>query len=225
MVLASMMKLAKEFRDHYRLGSPDDPALDLIFLNADEPSVVSALRGFQQINPSLRPIMVTSRKLDFGGDITIKRPLVFRRVVEVLNNATHMDRHQHMSACSAATIDALKKILVVDDSSLVRRYMEHKIPLLTQTLVDLSFAASGGEAMIKVEKESPDLVFLNVVMPGVDGYKVCKWIKLVWPATRIAMLTSKKSPFDKVRGAMSGCDDYLAKPPLKSKLAKILGKK
>lgn len=225
MVLTSMMKLAQELRDHYRLGSPDDPEVDLIFVNADEPSVISVLRGFQQTNHSLKPIMVTSRKLEIDGEITIKRPLVFRRVVDALKNAALMDRHQHASAGSAATIVSRKKILVVDDSLLVRKYMEHKIPLLTQVPVDLSFAASGEEAMTKVEKESPDLVFLDVMMPGLDGYKVCKWIKLVRPATHIAMLTSKKSPFDKVRGAMSGCDDYLAKPPLKSKLAKILGKK
>jgi twitching motility two-component system response regulator PilG len=100
--------------------------------------------------------------------------------------------------------------------------MEQKIPLLCQTQIDLSFAASGEEAMKKVKQESPDLIFLDVMMPDVDGYKVCKWIKSIQPTAHVAMLTSKKSPFDKVRGAMSGCNDYLTKPPEDSTLAKIL---
>ena len=62
-----------------------------------------------------------------------------------------------------------------------------------------------------------DIIFLDVVMPGADGYEVCKAIKK-GNNTYVVMLTSKKSPFDKIRGTMSGCNAYITKPPSDQRL-------
>lgn len=224
MSLASMLKLTAELRDNYRLVNPGDAWADVMFVNADEPSAMSALESFQHTNPSLTPIMVVSEKRQVEDEITIVRPLLFKRIVDALKKATTLHRPSGaVSKLVGASSDA-KRILVVDDSFPVRKYMEAKIPLLSGSKVKLIFAASGEEAMAKVKEESPDLIFLDVMMPGVDGYKVCKWIKSIQPTTHVAMLTSKKSPFDRVRGTMSGCDDYLTKPPKDKKLAIILEK-
>ena len=71
--------------------------------------------------------------------------------------------------------------------------------------------------------ESALQTYLDVVMEGVDGYKVCKQIKSQHDV-HIAMLTSKKSPFDKVRGTMSGCDAYVTKPPTDQRLKEEIEK-
>jgi twitching motility two-component system response regulator PilG len=224
MSLASMMKLTAALREHYRLGEPEDPTADLMFVNADKPAAISTLHSFQQRNKFLTAIMVISREREMTDTVTIRRPLVFKRIMEALKKATELPKRNTSGEKGSVLASAIKKILVVDDSFSVRKYMEHKIPMLSQTHIELNFAASGEEAMMKVKEAMPDLVFLDVMMPGVDGYKVCKWIKSVRHATHVAMLTSKKSPFDKVRGAMSGCDSYLTKPPEEKKLAKILAK-
>ena len=95
--------------------------------------------------------------------------------------------------------------------------MEQKLAEIIRFPTRLSLTASGEEAMVKFAKRDFDLVFLDVIMEGVDGYKVCKAIKSRYSAY-VVMLTSKKSPFDKVRGTMSGCDAYITKPPADQRL-------
>jgi DNA-binding response OmpR family regulator len=105
----------------------------------------------------------------------------------------------------------------------VRKYMEHKLTELVDVPIKLYLAANGEEAIEKLTRVSCDLIFLDVMMDGVDGYKVCKMIKSR-SNPYIVMLTSKKSPFDKVRGTMSGCDAYITKPPADERLAEEIRK-
>ena len=103
------------------------------------------------------------------------------------------------------------RVLVVDDSLSVRTQMD-----LCLRLNDLSVDLAGDaeEALDLIEKESYDVIFLDVVLPEMDGYKVCKLMKSneSTRSTPIVMLTGKSSPFNKVRGVMAGCDRYLTKP-------------
>ncbi len=109
-----------------------------------------------------------------------------------------------------------KKVLVVDDSPTIRRQIE--LGLLPYR-VDIEFAETGEQALKFIalqatSNQTYDLVFLDVVLPGTDGYEVCKSIKRQ-PHTKktpVVMMTSKSSPFDRVRGALAGCDAYLTKP-------------
>lgn len=103
------------------------------------------------------------------------------------------------------------KVLVVDDSLSVRTQMD-----LCLRLNDLSvdLAEDAEEALDMVEKGNYDVIFLDVVLPEMDGYKVCKLIKSneTTRSIPVVMLTGKSSPFNKVRGVMAGCDRYLTKP-------------
>jgi hypothetical protein len=76
MSLASMLRLTAELREHYRLGDPGDGSAHVVFVNADEPSAVSTLSKFKNINRSLTPIMVSSSARSISDEITIVRPLV-----------------------------------------------------------------------------------------------------------------------------------------------------
>lgn len=103
------------------------------------------------------------------------------------------------------------KVLVVDDSAAVRAQVE----LLVKWLgFQADTADSGESAMEMVKRNEYRAIFLDVVMPGVDGYKVCKEIKKFAPTrlTPVIMLTSKSSTFDRVKGKLAGCDNYLVKP-------------
>jgi two-component system, cell cycle response regulator len=101
--------------------------------------------------------------------------------------------------------------LVVDDSLTIRTQLNSALERigLKGTLAEDAIAA-----MAEVQKRRFDVIFLDVVMPGADGYALCRQIKSA-PATRaipIIMLTSRSSPFDRARGALAGCDTYLTKP-------------
>jgi len=113
------------------------------------------------------------------------------------------------------------KVLVVDDSLSVRTQMD-----LCLRLHDLSvdLVEDAETALGLIEGGSYDVIFLDVVLPEMDGYKVCKLIKsnARTKAIPIVMLTGKTSPFNKVRGVMAGCDRYLTKPVDAEELKTVL---
>lgn len=114
-------------------------------------------------------------------------------------------------------------LLVTDDSAAVRQYMSAKLRQLAgdsfQVVIDE--AASGEEAVECVKRKSYDLVFLDVVMPGMGGHEACRQIKSI-RKTRVAMLSSLKSGVDHHEGHLAGCDNYLTKPPQDVDLQSVL---
>lgn len=116
---------------------------------------------------------------------------------------------------------AIGKILVVDDSPSVRTQMNL---YLTKHNFDCYMAENSEEAIRAVKQIQLDLIFLDVVMPGADGYQACKAIKSLLGdrQTPVILLTSKSSPVDKIHGIMSGCDKYITKPVRSSELKSLL---
>jgi CheY-like chemotaxis protein len=112
-------------------------------------------------------------------------------------------------------------VLVVDDNLTVREFMKSKLAPFN---FNVDYASSGEEAVGFTGSKHYTCVFLDVIMPGIDGYQVCKLIKSKRATTKTAvvMLTSKGSPFDKIRGAMAGCDAYLTKPVDEDKLLQTI---
>lgn len=103
------------------------------------------------------------------------------------------------------------RALIVDDSLTVREQLRSALDrsgILSDTAED---AVS---AIAQLATKRYDLVFLDVVMPGSDGYEVCRGIKkdIYTRGIPVLMLTSRSSPFDRARGALAGCDSYLVKP-------------
>lgn len=105
----------------------------------------------------------------------------------------------------------MTKILLVDDSKLIMGFGKS---ILSKEGYNVIYAPNGNEALEMVSVENPDLILLDVVMPGMDGYEVCKRVKAA-EKTRdipIIMLTSKGETADKVKGLNLGAVDYVTKP-------------
>lgn len=128
-----------------------------------------------------------------------------------------------MSAFNPATAAPTEWVLVVDDNLTVREFMRNKLSAFS---FNVDYAESGEQAIGLTGQKHYSCVFLDVIMPGIDGYQVCKLIKANRAAKKstVIMLTSKSSPFDKIRGAMSGCDAYLTKPVDEEKLVETIAK-
>ena len=109
------------------------------------------------------------------------------------------------------------RILVVDDSSTIRRSAES---MLTAEGYDVVTAENGFEALSKVARHNPDLIFVDIMMPRLDGYQTCAIIKnnTEYRSTPVIMLTSKDGLFDQARGRVVGSDLYLTKPFTKEEL-------
>jgi twitching motility two-component system response regulator PilG len=115
-------------------------------------------------------------------------------------------------------------VLVVDDNATVRMFMQAK---LAPFKFEIDFAESGEQAVALTGTREYACVFLDVVMPGIDGYQVCKLIKANKQAikkTAVVMLTSRSSPFDKLRGSLAGCDEYLTKPLDEDRLLEVIAR-
>lgn len=113
-------------------------------------------------------------------------------------------------------------VLVVDDNASVRMFMKAKLAPFN---FEVDFAETGEEAVGLTGSREYTCVFLDVVLPGIDGYQVCKMIKANKQAmkkTAVVMLTSRSSPFDKLRGSLAGCDEYLTKPLDEDRLLEVI---
>ncbi|MGV6809142.1 MAG: response regulator [bacterium] len=103
------------------------------------------------------------------------------------------------------------KALVVDDSAAIRKQLELE---LAETDIFAEFAESGEQAIEKSDKVLYDLVFLDVILPEIDGYAVCRHLRAnpKMKKTPIIMLSGKTSPMDEVKGVIAGASTYLTKP-------------
>jgi two-component system response regulator MprA len=100
-------------------------------------------------------------------------------------------------------------VLVVDDDAPVRRML---LRTLSAEGYDVREAADGGAALVEVEHTAPDLVVLDVAMPGLDGLAVCRRVREKGLALPILLLTARDAVADRVAGLDAGADDYLVKP-------------
>ena len=102
-------------------------------------------------------------------------------------------------------------VLVVDDSATIRRSAE---TMLANEGYKVVTAENGFEALSKITRHHPDLIFVDIMMPRLDGYQTCAIIKNNndFRETPVVMLTSKDGLFDKARGRVVGSDQYLTKP-------------
>jgi twitching motility two-component system response regulator PilG len=103
------------------------------------------------------------------------------------------------------------KILVIDDSKTIRRTAE---TLLKKEGCDVITANDGFEALSKVADYNPDIIFVDIMMPRLDGYQTCALIKhnQKFRHTPVIMLSSKDGLFDRARGRIVGSEEYLTKP-------------
>ena len=109
---------------------------------------------------------------------------------------------------------AIKKILVVDDSPTDRQFLSELLSKSGFSVSTAESAEDGFDALAKIADHQPRLIFVDIMMPRLDGYQTCALIKQnpKLKATPVIMLSSKDGVFDRARGRLAGSDRYLTKP-------------
>ena len=109
------------------------------------------------------------------------------------------------------------KVMVIDDSKTIRRTAE---TLLKREGYDVVTATDGYESLSKIADERPDIIFIDIMMPRLDGYQTCALIKnnSQYRHIPVVMLSSKDGLFDKAKGRIVGSDQYVTKPFTKDEL-------
>ncbi len=175
---------------------------------------------------------------DLPYDILLQRPLLVTRVMRAIDDAAQLLKSRPAVAAVNPEIvtepEALVPetpaptnvvpentteipetyrymALVVDDSAAIRKQLEIE---LRHANIAADFAETGEEALEKSAQKQYDLVFLDVIMPGIDGYEVCRKMRSskTMKKTPIIMLSGKTSPLDEVQGVIAGASTYLTKP-------------
>ena len=113
------------------------------------------------------------------------------------------------------------KVMVIDDSKTIRRTAEM---LLKKAGCEVVTATDGFEALSRVVDHKPDIIFVDIMMPRLDGYQTCALIKRnqTFGKTPVIMLSSKDGLFDRARGRVVGSDEYLTKPFTRDELLEAI---
>ena len=121
-----------------------------------------------------------------------------------------------MGTTDANILDGLK-VMVIDDSKTIRRTAE---TLLKKSGCEVVTATDGFEALSKILEHRPNIIFVDIMMPRLDGYQTCALIKnnKMFKNTPVIMLSSKDGLFDRARGRIVGSEQYLTKPFTKDEL-------
>lgn len=195
--------------------------------------------------PVVRIGVAAKEQAVFEGvfNVFFKRPLLANRILKTLDglvsevyqfapelaihdNASPQLHAQPREIADQRVLKSAKRILVVDDSESVRKMMELR---LVQKGYSVDFAVTGEEALTKAREQSYDLIFLDVMLPGINGYDVSRHLKRdIHVQAPVVMLTGKTSRMDKLRGTLASADAYLTKPlsieGLNATLERFLGK-
>ncbi len=131
--------------------------------------------------------------------------------ITLANNATPEAIREDVEIEAETADSYLYLALVVDDSAAIRKQLEIE---LRNAQIKAEFAETGEEALEKSQGKLYDLVFLDIIMPGIDGYEVCRQMRSRknMKKTPIIMLSGKTSPLDEVQGVIAGASTYLTKP-------------
>lgn len=205
-------------------------------IDANSPLSTERYEELRQRHPGLVPVTISDHGMAGDSRYRIERKSLFLQVMKVLedladhefvgNKVTAHPAAATVAAAQSGRADAAIEsafvagkagepqpltALVVDDSLTVREQMRQALQRLG---IACDQADSAEAAMRLLEHHSYNLAFLDVVMPGTDGYELCRKIKhnTYLRLMPVLMLTSRSSPFDRARGALSGCDSYLIKP-------------
>jgi two-component system cell cycle response regulator len=228
-VLHSIFSISTSRPRSYALADAALPdAFDIAMVNADDADALSLWHNYHKEQPTVPTLMLAKQKLSDSRHYYLHRPIIASRLLakldqiatehpaftgEGLDSASPPERvaRETDGGVSPAAEVLHRTVLVVDDSLPVRKQISQVLAPLVDT-VDLAESGEAGYRMLDTWRY--DLVLLDVVLPGIDGYELCKRIKRspMTKGTPVVMLTGKSSPFDRIKGKLAGCDSYLTKP-------------
>ena len=193
--------------------------VDVMLVNIDDTAARLKWENLQRARPELTGVMISADEATKpAGTPWLRRPLALRDFVSVLNAVTSTP------GVSTGNVDSdCVRVLVVDDSFPARQYMKLKLQELAgdSLKVAVDFADSGSKALAAVRETPYDIAFVDVVMPGLNGYEVCRQLKQI-RSLRVAMLTGQNAYLDFQQGKSAGCDHYLTKPPNDADVRSVL---
>jgi len=202
--------------------------LAAVFIVNDTPEAIKQAQKQQQAQIT---ISISDRNDNDMGDYNIKRPLLITRVMRALEKSSEQWLKAHASEDETSITQNVTSsktqekgdfhALVVDDSAAIRKQLELE---LRETAITADYAICGKDALEMLDKNDYDLIFLDIIMPDLNGYEVCRQLrkKPNYKRTPVIMLSGKTEPLDEVEGILAGATTYLLKPVKHDRFQKTL---
>lgn len=227
--LKSIFQLSQSSQRDYSITASAKTA-DIVLVNYDNPAAVQQKEALL-INecPHAQVVALSHGPLAEPPSHHIRGILTAVRLLSLLDKLP-LPEHNDTAVISARCVTSNNVIplnanitnaknttsyraLIVDDSVAIQKSIELRLRELPQITV-IEFADDGETALAKVASGYYDLIFLDVMMPGIDGYQTCTEIRkdARYKKTPIIMVSGKSSPLDEVKGIIAGCTTYLIKP-------------
>ena len=227
----------------------DDQKLDIAIINGTSTHLLQKFESWQKKHPST-PIILMTEQVVTGENIFVTPPPYDSETIKGMLDTVTVESFRYVPESDiedeldddASLLDvkgtdvfiqhaidimdtkgkSCETILVVDDSLAVRTMMDLTLRVLG---LNTEFAESVKSATDMLD-EKYDLIFLDVVLPDGEGFDICKTIKASekYKSIPVVMMTSKTSTYDRLKGKLAGCDDYLAKPVDDELLQSVLKK-
>jgi len=236
--LGSIFKLAASRSRQYTMVSKEEA--DIVLVDFEEGNAKSLWRSFS-VHRKLPAVKVSKKPPTdkSANEYYLRRPLILKRVLEALDEVTIRELRylpeleiggegmlddEASAAIQMSTGSGRSsgiKALVVDDALPVRKAMEIQLRLYS---MDMDFAETGEEAVEFIQNNVYNIIFLDVMLPGIDGFDVCRKIKANKTSknTPVVMLTGKDGKMAQIKGKMAGADEYLTKPVDQEQLEEVI---
>jgi CheY-like chemotaxis protein len=198
----------------------------ILLVNYDDPAAVAEKNALLAQRPHLQVVAVSQKPLSETPLYHLRGLLIGAKVLGLLDKIPLPGPAPAFPAQPAATTPLQPpalvaqpepalgyRALVVDDSLAVQKSLETQLAGLAR-IAAVDLAGSGEEALEKAQAGPYDLIFLDVMMPGIDGYEACARLRKLphYKKTPIIMVSGKNSPLDEVKGVIAGCTTYMTKP-------------
>ena len=226
-LLEAAVRLSERRKPILRVVSQADCAQAQVWLIDGHAPVEEKKWAIRQLRTMPDKVVIWVDAAKIPADHTaLQRPIAWVNLAAILGKAIE---HQSQAANFKAQDTGMSvpasgkhEVLIVDDSAPARQHLRG---LLQGRGFAVAQADSAEAALSMLQAEhNYAAVLMDIMLPGMDGYEACRQIRAQQPQLPVIMLTSRSSPFDRIRGSMAGCNAYLTKPPDPEELYELLGK-
>jgi twitching motility two-component system response regulator PilG len=232
--LRKIFQLSSTRKRRYVENAADSEKMAQIIISGDleitvKEHQVLVVYGKNSSNSSfhIQPPLMSLRVLRMLDGIELKKP----KNLSVINTPRKIERVKVLDKNAANETETQGKknssyrVLIVDDSLLIHKALKielNKASFKTQN----DYTESGEDCLKLISENQYDMIFLDIMMPGIDGFKTCTEIRKVasYKKVPVIMLSAKTSPVDEVKGVMAGCTSYLTKPINHEDFKRLLGR-
>ncbi len=240
-IVLSLCGLSRSRERRYRVvGSTESTQAQILVADLDDSDAVARLEQLEEVNANMPAVLVSGEHQKLSGKpygliragiagrllklldmITIRELKYVPELVVGAAGSNAPGLEERILSGNQAQAKQRARVLVVDDSAAVRVQMKLVLELHG---LEVEFAEDAEKALELVARREYQIIFLDIVLPEMDGYAACKRIKAggLNQDTPIIMLTGKSRTFDRIRGVMAGCSRYVCKPIDASALRSLL---